>query len=189
MGFDVTNYCSQCEETARKSEPVVIDTIRILVDWKCNLACSYCCNEQAPIRAGIKPTKLDDIDFSYYQNVCISGGEPLLFLSRVEAICQRAAGKTIILYTNGTLLTPETAAFLQHWGVQYVNIGLHNPKSFTKLIQLAEFSFAGTNIKVRFHAQDKYADWLLPSYPLLDFRFWEMDDCDRGNEERVVLVG
>lgn len=163
------------------------DTLRVLVSWTCNLKCSYCCNDTLPeIRANIHPKTLGELDFSPYNVVCISGGEPLLFLDRVEEVCKRGAGKFIVLYTNGTKMTPQIAGDLAAWGVNAVNVGLHQPKTFDALIRKVYDSFRGLQVSVRFHLEDIYTEIAL-KHAGLSFRFWHRDDCERENEDRVVL--
>jgi molybdenum cofactor biosynthesis enzyme MoaA len=164
------------------------DTLRVLISWKCNLKCSYCCNDTLPeIRASIRPTTLEELDFALYNVVCISGGEPLLFLDRVKKICERSDGKFIVLYTNGTLMTPEIAGDLATWGVNAINVGLHQPSKFHTLIRKVYNSFQGLQVSLRFHLEDTHTDIAL-QHPGLSFRFWHRDDCERDNEDRVVLT-
>lgn len=163
------------------------DTLRVLVSWKCNLKCSYCCNDTLPeIRASIRPTTLESLDFSKYKVVCISGGEPLLFLNRVYETCIRARGRYIVLYTNGLLMTPRIAGDLAIWGVNAINVGLHEPKTFHTLIRKVWNSVQGLPMSVRFHVEDTHTD-LAIQHRGLNFRFWHKDDCERDNEDRVVL--
>lgn len=163
------------------------DTLRVLVSWKCNLSCSYCCNDTLPeIRAAIKPTSLDTLDFTPYKVVCVSGGEPLLFLDRVRSVCERSKGKFIVLYTNGTKMTPQIAGDLAAWGVNAVNCGLHQPKTFNTVIRKVYDSFRGLQVSLRFHLEDTYTE-VAQQHPGLSFRFWHRDDCERDNEDRVVL--
>ena len=163
------------------------NTIRILVDWKCNLNCSYCCNTQKRFRDEIVPTKLEDINFNSYENVCITGGEPLLNMPKVKEVCDLIPdGKVTILYSNGLLMTEEIAKELEKNGVDYVNIGLHATSSFRGIIQKVVDSVKNTNLKVRFHANEKES-WVLEEFPGETFRFWKMDDCERDNEDRVIL--
>lgn len=166
------------------------DTARILVDWKCNLKCSYCCNEQERFRKDILPVKLEEIDFSKYKFVCISGGEPLLFMERIKAIADKARehGAFIILYSNGIYWTPEKAQQLEEWGIDAANIGLHYPHTFDLIMKRVKLATGGLNISVRFHLWEKYKDDMLSKYPNAPFRFWTMNDCDRGNEDRFVLT-
>ena len=165
------------------------DTLRILVSWKCNLFCSYCCNDTLPeVRAGIRPTRIEDLDFSPYSVVCISGGEPLLFLDRVEEVCRRSVGKFIVLYTNGTLMNPLIAGDLAGWGVGAVNVGLHQQATHEPLIRKVHQAFQGLPVSVRFHVEDAYIQ-IANKHPGLNFRFWHRDDCERDNEDRVVLEG
>lgn len=165
------------------------DTLRVLVSWECNLKCPYCCNEQERFRKDITPTAFEDIDWNGYQNFCVTGGEPLLHMDLVEKVCAMIpAGKTVILYSNGLLFTSEKAAQLKAAGIEYVNIGLHYANSFANVIKKVTEACSGTGLKVRFHARDTYAPDLLFRFPDANFRFWVMDDCDRANEERIVLT-
>lgn len=165
----------------------VRDTLRVLVSWKCNFKCSYCCNDTLPgVRAGIKPVTLSDVDFEPYKVVCVSGGEPLLFLDRVEKVCRIADGKFIVLYTNGTKMTPDTATRLYLWGVNAINVGLHYPATFDLLIKRVLTSVGELPIAVRFHLEDGHTAFA-NKHPGVQFRFWHRDDCERDNEDRVVL--
>lgn len=170
-------------------EPI-INTIRVLVDWKCNLRCDYCCNEQERFRKDIEPVGLYDINFENYRTCCITGGEPLLFMRRVEevAILAHSAGCMNVLYTNGIYLNAPVAQVLESWNVDAVNVGLHVPQMFDKIIREVTAATKGTSLKVRFHAQDIHeSNGLALAHPGAVFRFWQMDDCERVNERRVVL--
>lgn len=162
------------------------NTARVLVDWECNLKCSYCCNEQQRFREDIHPVKLSEIDFSKYKIVCISGGEPLLFLHKVKQVCDKAVSSVKILYSNGLLWNDKTADKLFDFGITAVNIGLHYPKSFDSVIK--NVSASPGKLKIRFHVWNKYEISLAHYYPNVSFRFWELDDCDRDNEDRFVLI-
>jgi len=165
-----------------------VDTIRILVAWECNLSCSYCCNENHRFRKDIYGSFLEEIDFKKYSNVCISGGEPLMFMDRIRQVCELSKDKFIILYTNGIYLDIEKAHQLELMGVNAINIGLHNPSSFVNIIERVIKNTANTKMKIRFHVWDKYENMNLPDkYPSCDFKYWAMDDCDRDNEYRVIL--
>lgn len=164
------------------------DTIRVLVSWECNMRCSYCCNKLPEVRSQIKPAHLEGIDFARYQTVCITGGEPLLYPTRVRDVCQRVPiGKLIVLYTNGIRLTGPTCQALASWGVSAINVGLHLPATFDWLIDRVRTATAGLGLNVRFHVQDVHRD-LAARFPTAEFRFWKMDDCGRENEDRVVLT-
>ncbi len=167
----------------------MIDTARILVDWLCNLKCPYCCNEQDRFRKDIKPIDINAIDFNKYTNFCVSGGEPLLHIEKVKDVCGRIPkGKLVILYTNGLLLNAANAALMQSLGFSGINVGLHYPKTFDRLIAQCTEAAKDTALKVRFHLQDIYEKEFTAKYPDVSFRFWKMDDCDRDNEERFVLT-
>jgi molybdenum cofactor biosynthesis enzyme MoaA len=164
------------------------DTLRILVDWECNLNCPYCCNNIPRFREQIRPAELGDLVFSDYKTICISGGEPLLHMPKVLKVLNRCMkSNLVVLYTNGLLLSPVTAKLLDTAGVDAINVGLHVSLSFESLIKRITAATSGTALSVRFHAQDLYQKALTEAFPTTSFRFWKMDDCDRGNEDRVVL--
>jgi molybdenum cofactor biosynthesis enzyme MoaA len=167
-----------------------IDTLRVLVDWKCNLKCPYCCNEQEHSRSQFKPANIYAMDFSKYANVCISGGEPLMFLSKVAEICRRTrSNQMVILYTNGILMTKDIARMLPQMNIRAVNVGLHFPNSFKRIITNVLKCTEGVDISVRFHVHDLYKNMNLETeFPNAAFKYWVMDDCDRGNEERIIMT-
>jgi len=163
------------------------DTVRIVVDWKCNLKCSYCCNERPDIQAQFVEKELSQINFDNYKNVCISGGEPLLFKDRILDICSLLTNQYVILYSNGIYMTEQTAKELDENGVHAINIGLHYPTSFDKIISnVLEFT-KDTNLSIRFHVWEKYQELELEKKFNATIKYWVMDDCDRINEDRVVL--
>lgn len=190
MSFNPEQWTPEWAKAMRQKLLPVLrekDTIRVLVSWKCNLHCSYCCNDTLPgIRRAIRPATIDSLDFTQYKVVCISGGEPLLFLDRVKDVCERSKGKFIVLYTNGTKMTPEIAGNLAEWGVNAVNCGLHIPQTFHTIIRKVHNSFQGLQVSLRFHLEDAYTE-IAQQHPGLNFRFWHRDDCERDNEDRVVL--
>lgn len=165
------------------------DTLRVLVGWDCNLACSYCCNKLPEVRAGITPAKLEDLDFGKYKVVCISGGEPLLDIEAVQRVCEHSRQCLVVLYTNGLLLDRATAHRISADGVDAVNVGLHNPHTLVEDVKRILRATENTNLEVRFHVQECYAR--LAAYfdfsPRVDFKFWKMNDCARDNEDRVIL--
>ena len=171
------------------------DTLRILVDWKCNLKCTYCCNEQERFRAKIVPLPIGQVTAlmlqSSYRTICISGGEPLLFLDRVLYLAQAALDdQTVVLYTNGIYLNTSVAGALAAVGVDAINVGLHYPQMFDRIIRGVRDACAGLPFSVRFHVEDCYRDQVLEDvYPGLQFRYWKRDDCERDNEDHVVVSG
>lgn len=166
--------------------PVKLDTLRVLVSWTCNLKCAYCCNEIPEIREQIEEVRLSELAVADYPFVCITGGEPLLRHDLINAVCEKVQPEqTVILYTNGLLLGNEPL----NPRVQYINVGLHHiPERSAILIR--RIQALGLPQKIRYHAQDIYADRYAVLFPDgdVEFRFWHLDDCDRGNERRVVLI-
>ena len=167
---------------------LMIDTLRILVSWKCNLKCSYCCNEQEQFRKDIHPTAFDTIPWHQYKVFCVSGGEPFLNFPLVKKVCASIPkGSLTILYTNGTLISQDLAIQCLDMGITAMNVGLHYANSFDPIINRVLSSTKGLPISVRFHVQDIFKADMIQRHPGLAFRFWTMNDCDRVNEHRIVL--
>lgn len=164
------------------------DTLRVIIDWECNLNCSYCCNNIPRFRQQFREVTLDELDFRNYKVICVTGGEPLLHLPKLHKVLNRCVKSNfVVLYSNGLLLNPVTAKSLEAAGVNAINVGLHVSLSFESLIKRITAATSGTSLSVRFHAQDLYQQALVKTFPTTQFRFWKMDECDRGNEDRVVL--
>src|SRR3990167_2812299 len=102
------------------------DTIRIILFLECNMRCSYCCNEQEQVNSQFTKLHFDEIDFSKYKNVCISGGEP--FLNRdllFNTLYKIPAGKKIFIYTNGTLVKDyDIYGLMNMQNLKGINVGL-----------------------------------------------------------------
>lgn len=179
-----------CGSCGTKCKTHRIDTARILVDWECNLHCTYCCNEQEMFRKDIAPVHINSIDFSKYKFFAISGGEPLMFMSRIDTVMARIVPVKgfSILYTNGILMTRPKAQVLHMMGLDAINVGLHYEKSFHHIIKNVSICVSGLRMSTRFHLWDKFKELNLESeFPDVQFKYWAMDDCDRDNEERFVL--
>jgi molybdenum cofactor biosynthesis enzyme MoaA len=165
-----------------------IDTIRLVVSWECNLSCWYCCNRIPSVQEKFVHHPIETIDFHKYATICLSGGEPLLAPDILKSILLRIPkGKRVVLYTNGTLLTPTTATWLAEMGVQYINVGLHLPHSYDLIITSCLDAVRNTPIKIRFQAQDIYREILTNKYPNINLHFWKMNDCEMDNEDWVAL--
>lgn len=73
------------------------DTARIMISPKCNKACSYCCNEQQGVLDMFKP--VTDLQFlARYKNICITGGEPMLFPDKVLSVAAYARNMDLKVY-------------------------------------------------------------------------------------------
>ena len=73
----------------------------VILNWDCNLKCSYCCHATQKVRDTYKP--LDDPGkLDAYSEVLISGGEPTLHPERLlELMRWKSPDAKVYLYTNG----------------------------------------------------------------------------------------
>jgi len=171
------------------------DTIRLLLQWECNLKCSYCCNEIPEIRKGIEEINVlaamhKTVD---YKNVCITGGEPFLDPFLVETVIRFGTTKdqNVYIYTNGTRVSAEEIERLltKYPQLKGINVGLHDEYlgTWDKLIN----KFAHIP-QVRFHFDEIYTEKVLNTYfgdvgDVKRFQFWKKNDCEMNNEDQFVL--
>jgi sulfatase maturation enzyme AslB (radical SAM superfamily) len=128
-----------------------------------------------------------------FKTLCITGGEPLLEPLKIYKVLRAAKYGSkemplVVLYTNGALMTSTVAKIFEFWGINAMNVGLHVPSTFDAIIKRCTLATKDTNLTIRFHAQDVYAEQLTTAHPTVNFKFWKLNDCDRENEMRVVLV-
>lgn len=96
-----------------------------------------------------------------------------------------AYDKDIFIYSNGLKITDEDIRTIRNYypQVKGINIGLHDPKTFDKLI----CKFTADNL-FRFHVEDIYRDMLEKKHKgYVDFHYWHRNDCDMPNEDVKIL--
>ncbi len=115
------------EPVARGRKPIVVWNIT----RTCNLRCVHCYSDsnaiQYPGELDWEQMKAVVVDLAAYQvpSLLLSGGEPMIhprFNDLVDLATQ--SGLKLTISTNGTLITPERAAFLKANKVAYVGISL-----------------------------------------------------------------
>jgi sulfatase maturation enzyme AslB (radical SAM superfamily) len=107
-----------------------LDHLAVYLSDSCNLACSYCyvaVNQGPGARLSLEQVKKAVDEFCAKvsppdRKITFLGGEPLLdwkLFSESARYARRVGGPDIVLqtFTNGTLLTPEKARFLEDAGV------------------------------------------------------------------------
>jgi uncharacterized protein len=103
--------------------------VLVATTWRCNLRCSYCFvresgltrnRENLSSRAAVRLVDALDEGLPEIESICLHlyGGEPLLNLSAIEALVNRAAQKpsgrfAFAITTNGTLLSPVALDLLR----------------------------------------------------------------------------
>lgn len=129
-----------------------------------------------------------DVDWAKYDEVSLTGGEPLLDVPRTARII--GAIRTlnpyckIWLYTNGTKLQIETARFLKMVGLSGITVSLHTRLDPVILAAVA------TMMSLRFLANKKeFTGWeIFCDQYEVPYRIWKMDDCyDMEPEDRFIL--
>lgn len=166
------------------------DTLRLILFTECNMHCSYCCNEIPEVNTRFEKKKFRDIDFSKYENICITGGEPFLkkdILYQVLDKLPDAVNKYI--YTNGTLIDDVDMVALYglalRRNLKCINIGLHLIQQLRNIINIEEY------LPVRFMLQDIKKELFLAEYPdrlnEANIKTWTVNECTMPNEDWVLL--
>ncbi len=157
---------------------------RVVLTDRCNLTCDFCCMKDKDIFYSFKNQTALWIAQQKYDEIAITGGEPLLELERlVQFICLIKyfnPDTKVYLYTNGYLLQSEIAATLQITGLDGINWSPHHyPTKYEK--QQMTFIHACL-VPVRILIQDKftvYDDML--QYAMdnrMQIKQWTIGDCD-----------
>ena len=110
----------------------------------CNLTCRHCYQNSGPQRSADELTldekicAVDQMADNYVPFLAIAGGEPLADKD-IWKVLEHAykRGIHLTLASNGTLITPETAARLREAGVKYVEISIDsvNPEEHDRFRQ------------------------------------------------------
>lgn len=110
----------------------------------CNLRCQFCYNSLKPVFASRSDAMaiLDTLSGQGILEIVLTGGEPLLhpdFMDIVEHACIQFP--TVMVQTNGTLLSPSVVAGLKRLGVFGVNISLHGDERTHELLTQTKGSY------------------------------------------------
>ena len=119
----------QIRRTVGERSPFRPLYVKIKLTWACNLRCTVCNvwrqSRENRLTLPVLRSLSRDLAELGTEKVHLSGGEALLYPALTEAIPLFAEkGMRVNLTTNGTLLTPETAARLVETGIRNVSVSL-----------------------------------------------------------------
>lgn len=156
---------------------------RVILTDKCNLDCSFCCMKDKKIHDSFLNTNALNIAMMGYDEIGITGGEPLLELEKlVQFICLVKyfnPDTKVYLYTNGVLLESETALTLKTAGLTGINWSPHHKPT---LLDYQRICFIHNCVTpVRILIQDILVDDKILQYAIdndIQIRQWSIGDCD-----------
>ncbi|KKL56948.1 hypothetical protein LCGC14_2240290 [marine sediment metagenome] len=166
---------------------------RVVLTDRCNLNCSFCCMKEPDICNSFKWQTALWIAQQRYDEIGITGGEPLLELERlVQFIClikyfnKKAK---VYLYTNGILLTSETAAVLKVAGLDGIN---WSPKAKPTSEEKNLITFVHVCLMpIRLLIQDEMTDDDMLEFVMsngMQIKQWTLGDCsDMELEDRFRI--
>lgn len=110
---------------------------------RCNLACRFCYNSQAPVDSDNLFEIIDQLVLGDVPEIVLTGGEPVLHPRFMEltSYCAHKFNK-VMLQTNGTLITDAVAKHLHENGVHEVNISIHGEKKCHDCLTQVDGSYA-----------------------------------------------
>ena len=165
------------------------DTLRLIMFLDCNFACTYCCNNKKWYSDQFIKKTVYEIDFSSYENVCLTGGEPFLDPEVVfEWLDKIPKDKNVYIYTNGVLITtPHLHQLITYRNLKMINVGLHHKNQINSIHpDLEKF------IPVRFLMEDVMTEEIMQNSNGRvhngNSKQWVRDQCDLPNEDWVLLV-
>ena len=164
------------------------DTIRLILFTDCKLSCAYCCNKKKAYFSQFVPMQRSEVDFSKYEAVCLTGGEPFLKPDLVFYYLDLISSDTrVYLYTTGLLITEEHLHKLSGYpNLKCVNVGLHYKNQIKSIHPDLEWE-----LPVRFMLEDTTAqEFIQASEGRLkesNTKQWVRDVCDLPNEDWVIL--
>jgi len=120
---DLNRVFSQGKSENRDGFVQLLQNFDLELTRKCNLHCKYCYNNSGEaLEEELTLSEiLDTIDQACdvgSKGITLGGGEPLLY-SNISSVIEYASkkGLIIVIFTNGTLLTPKTISLLKYYNV------------------------------------------------------------------------
>ena len=163
---------------------------RLIVNLACNYSCPYCCNKIEGMLDKFTPIDLKDLmkTIAPYDNVCLSGGEPLIpsNIELVQYIAMRLKemGKKVFVYTNLSC-TPTHAlvTIVDGWSVGFHPDQVDVEEFISRYIVLK--AMKAKNVRVL--AEDDKAHLLTTIDPRV-VKTWKRNDCDKTSIEDWYIL-
>jgi organic radical activating enzyme len=170
-------------------------SLRLLITEDCNLNCGYCCNKLPAVRQKFEYWNLATVLYNAckYDDICITGGEPLLNWTRVVQILKTLGqDHDVYLYTNGILLTRDYMNILEEYNISGVNVSLHYDNMNAVLDNLLTLPPEQSNklITIRFAKHQLWDMRIKLARRMFISKEYELNDCFNNieNETWVVLT-
>lgn len=102
-------------------------TARVVVTWRCKRECRYCVNHSEKIRALVRKVNVKAVNWRQYDQVLITGGEPLLVPDVVHGLIDRVRNQTSVpdIYMYTALWTEFSWDIVQK--IDGTNYTVHRP--------------------------------------------------------------
>jgi radical SAM protein with 4Fe4S-binding SPASM domain len=96
---------------------------------QCNLSCIFCYNSRRPAVSKNVYAVLDKLYTENVLEIVLTGGEPMLHPDFSNTLIKcRSMFSNVMVQTNGTYITSETAEFFKKYELSGINVSLHGNK-------------------------------------------------------------
>lgn len=165
---------------------------RIIVGRACNYTCSYCCNKLPGMMQQFYPidssSELYWVIYSH-DNICISGGEPLLQCNidhTIGVAClAHELNKKIYVYSNMSVLPPPYLVdVVDGWSIGYHPSQVDVEVFVARVRELMAMGARGVRVLV----EDKEEEKLMPYFRYSTLKTWTRNQCDKTDIEDWYIL-
>lgn len=166
--------------------------VRIIVGRACNYTCSYCCNKLDGMMEKFYPisnaSELHWIVYSH-DNICISGGEPLLQCNITHtmgiASLAKDLDKQVFVYSNMSVLPPLSLVnIVDGWSIGYHPTQVDEEVFVARVRELMAMGARGVRVLV----EDVEAEKLRPYFRFGTIKTWKRNQCDKQEIEDWYII-
>lgn len=167
-------------------------TVRLIVTEACSRKCSYCCNNLSTEFACAKRVNIEQFSAVGYDELVISGGEPMLVPTLVETIVRKYRLPT---YLYSALYTRECKRMLNNrlfTGISYTlheKFGLNDRYRFYRLQKdIQEMPWVSARLKIHPSVSHMNLGIVEKIWSRIDRRPFNDESCPLPENEQLFIL-
>ena len=175
-----------------------MNTAKLVISWRCNMDCSYCCNKSKVLRDAFIPITQSQLKDLPHNDFELTGGEltlPQEFSTTTELLRNwLPKNRNYYFYTNGVFLTTWHAELLKRYGVGGINVGVHLGEKFDwgfktilRYLDWEQLVEVHKILPIRLWVQDTDVKDFMYDLPF-EIRIWTLGECDNITTDRYYLI-
>ena len=161
---------------------------RLIITLDCNRKCHYCCNTPEMLASA---THINDLSvFKDYDEICITGGEPMLYPEKVIDISntlKRYNNNKIYLYTAHAIGLPLV---INRGSIDGIHYTLHNSVSASDFAYVQALAHIEKGVSFRAYILPGHKDIILldtSDWARLEIKPW-IKDCPLSENETLFIL-